>query len=134
MPAVEESYRRQKALLWAASGYDDYGRPKRDALSTELDVRWLYVKGRVVDPEGNNIQTDAQVVVAQEIVVGSLMWLGSLVDLAAELPGTGTGTDLIPTSNLYEVVKYEYTPDIKGREFRRMVHLRRFTDTIADSV
>lgn len=117
MPSLEVSSRHQKAVLWAASSHDDYGNPLVDA-AAEITVRWVEKRTEGVGPNGEAIAIDATVVVDQEIAVGSIMWLGAKDDL----PDTPT--------NLKQVVAYNQTPDIKGREFYRTVSLIRYSDTL----
>lgn len=137
MPSFETAWRRQKALLWeipeGPAGYDNYGQPKRAVLSEELKVRWVNGQSQVVDPQGNTITVDATVITNRAVGVGSVMWQGSLEDLAAELPGTGTGTDLLPSSGVMEVVAYSPTHDIKGRNIRHVLGLKFYRDSMPES-
>lgn len=109
MPVLEQSSLWQTALLWVATGYDEYGQPTVSSTYTEISVRWENKRGRVQDPQGNTIALDAMVCVGQEITVGSLLWLG----VAQEWSGTGSGD---PNTDLMEVKTSEAIPDIKCRE------------------
>lgn len=117
MPAIEASNRHQKAVLWAANGFDDYGEPKVDA-AEEIDVRWEEARREVLNEEGNTVAVDATVVVNQEIAMGSIMWLGELDDVAD------------PPVNLKQVVLYSKIPDVKARHFRRVVSLIRYSNEL----
>ncbi len=117
MPALEKLFRHQKAVLWEASGTDDYGEVTLDA-AAEVTVRWTERQREGVDSQGNTIAIDASAVVDQQIAVGSIMWLGELVDLPA-----------IPT-NLKQVVNYGSVPDVKGREFWRTVLMIKYGNTL----
>lgn len=117
MPAQETICRHQKAVLWAANGFDDYGEPKVDA-AAEITVRWEEGLREAVDPNGNTIAVDAVAVVDQDIVVGSIMWLGLKDDLAT------------PPVGLKQVVSFSKIPDVKGRVFRRTVGLIRYSNEL----
>lgn len=119
MPNVKTLSRPQKAVLWSANGTDDRGRVKVDA-PVELDVRWTEKQGEALDAQGNTIRTDVTVVVGQDVVVGSIMWLGLLV----------TALAATPTSGLKQAVANDKIPDLKGRSFYRTVSLIRYGDTL----
>lgn len=113
----ETTSRHQKAVLWAANGFDDYGEPKVDA-AVEIDVRWEEKLQEAVDPNGNTVAVDAVAVVNQDIVVGSIMWLGKKDDLAT------------PPVDLKQVMAFNKIPDVKGRVFRRTVDLVRYSNEL----
>jgi len=116
MPALETDCREQFAVYEEATGTDDYNQATR-AAPVELKVRWELTRSQIIDAAGDTISIEAQVVVNQVIVEGSTMWLGKLADYPAS------------PANLKEVVVFKEIPDIKGREFRRTVLLRKFSDT-----
>ena len=124
MPAIEEACRKQKAMLWAYDGVNRYGQSTVSSTGTEIKVRWENDRKQTLDPNGNIIAVDAVVVVGQVVTIGSIMWLGAQSDLPS---------DLIPTSNIMQVVSYASIPDIKGRDFYKEVGLVRFTDTLPTS-
>lgn len=109
--------RHQKAVLWAANGFDNYGEPKVHG-PVEIAVRWEEEGQEALDAQGNNIAIDASVVVDREIPVGSIMWLGRLRDVAD------------PPVNLNQVVSFNKIPDVKGRTFRRTALLIRYSDAL----
>lgn len=116
MPALETTELNQKAVLWAADGYDDHGEPKVDA-GVEIDCRWENVTREVAGPGGTPIAIEAEVVVDRDVAIGSRMWLGELDDYAS------TETKLFTAA-------FEKTPDLKGRNYRRVVLLSRASDTL----
>lgn len=120
-PALESDCREQTALYWAVNGFDNYGNPKVDS-RVELSVRWEEVDTETLDALGNTVRVDASVVVDRDIAPGSVMWLGAIADIA--------GTAESPGVDLRTVVSFKKTPDIKGREFRRVVLLGRLSDTL----
>lgn len=122
MPKPETSFRRQWAVLWPAGGYDEFGQPTVGE-PQEIQVRWVNRQSRALSPEGNTITLDASVVTVEDIPVGSIMWEGTLDDWY----GIGSaGQD----SGLMEVVSADYTPDLKGRVWRKNLGLKFYKDTL----
>lgn len=119
MPAFETMDRKQKAVLWAWTGVDEYGEPTvdRDA-PIEIDVRWTEGRTEDKDADGNTIAYDAQAVVDRDIRVGSIMWLGKLADFA------DTGDEA-----LMRVAAQPKATDLKNRVTRRTVKLQRYQGT-----
>jgi len=117
MPSPETVNRHQKAVLWAANGYDTYGDIKVSA-NVEIDVRWEEKRREILDPQGNSITIEAEIVVDRDITIGSIMWLGNKVDLAT------------PPVDLKQVVAFNKTPDIKGLNYRRTVSVIRFSNEL----
>lgn len=120
MPPLETDDLDHKAVLWALAGYDRYGRPKVGA-PEEVDVRWTWRRSEALDPQGNTVSLDADVAVDRKIKPGSKMWKGELADWY----GTGSAGD---DSELMEVVTYAEADDLKARETRRQVGLKRYQD------
>jgi hypothetical protein len=123
MPDMELAFRTQKACLWAAAGVSDEGEPVRAAAPVELAVRWQTRRDEAGDPLTGVVGRDGTVVLDRDVAVGSVLWEGSLADLAALPAGTG------PTP-LLEVVSTTKTPDLKGRAVRRTAGLRRYKDVL----
>lgn len=121
---MESDCLEQRAVLWAKTGYDNYGSPTVSTVGEEIDVRWENKVQDVLDPQGNTISADATVVVDQDITVGSQMWEGKLQDIP--------GTQEIPTSDIREVIAFSKVPDIKGRNVRRVAMLKRLSDTLSN--
>ena len=135
MSSIETSDLHQDAALWTPSTVDRYGErrvnpPVPLLQSTMTGVRWLNKRRDVLDSQGNKVSTDAVVIAAREIVVNSLMWLGSLDDLADDGYGTGTGTSDGPRSDLYEVISSDVTPDLKNRFTRWEMGLKRYKNRL----
>jgi hypothetical protein len=122
MPAPETAYRLQTAVYWAATGRSDpYGRPTVSD-PVEIEVRWVTRRMEAADVFGNKVALDAQVVAAQELALHSRLWLGELADWY----GTGSeGSD----DEVYEVVMFNATPDLKARVTRYEAGLARWQDS-----
>lgn len=121
MPPIETWGRFQKAVLWRNGGYDNYGEVKvLDPV--EIDVRWEDTHNETVDPNGNVVAKTAQVVVNQDIAIGSILWKGELADLPS------------PVTNLHQVIGKTETPDLKNRNIRRQLTLMRYKNSLPDEV
>ena len=125
MPHMELSYRRQKAVLWEATGVDDYNEPIVSA-PEELDCRWVNKRREMVGNDGTPIAVDATVVVDREIPINSLMWEGSLDDLPAGTSFT------VADGQIMKVLLCNRTPDIKARVNRYTAGLMRFRDVLPE--
>lgn len=128
MPAIEYVDRYQTAVLWPKTGNDRYGEPSFGPpieLAPPYGVRWLTKKRDALDSQGNKVQVDGTVIVGQDIAVGSDMWLGTLASWYA------SGSAGVP-DDLCWVVAFNTTPDLKGRETRRSVLVKRYKDSLTD--
>lgn len=119
MPDPESMGLEEKAVLWPLTGYDRNNEPKRGA-PVEIDVRWVWKDGYITDAQGNTIGTSAQVMVDQDIEVGSFMWYGQLSDY------TATAEQKRKT---LQVVGVDKTPSIDFRSYMRVVNLSYFRST-----
>lgn len=118
---IESAWRYQKAVYWAAVGYDDYGQ-RTVSSPIELSVRWEDIYEEALDPQGNSIILDAMVVTDREIPMGSIFWKGALAAYNASASPSG----------FKQVMYYGNIPDIKAQHTRRTVKLMRFSDTLPD--
>ena len=126
MPGPEDNARHQKAVLWRQLGYDTDGRVLID-VPEEVDVRWVEGRNEARDEQGNSITYDATVKVSpsiEDVPVGSIMWQGHMHDI--------TGTAEEPESDLFQVIRRRFTPDIKGRKTHKELLLQRYTDRLPD--
>ncbi|MCK9570504.1 hypothetical protein M0R72_16270 [Candidatus Pacearchaeota archaeon] len=116
--SLDRSGRFQKAVLWAASGYNNDGEHNRVA-AVEIMVRWEETNKEIINENGNPIGIDVTVWANQDIAVHSIMWLGALTSFV-----DGTSTDLM------EVVSFANTPDLKNRSHARQYFLARRSDKL----
>lgn len=119
MPAFEVMDLRQRAVLWAASGYDSYGEAKIGP-PVEVAVRWLTKRRTILDAQGNTIALDAQAIVKQFVSENSLIWLGTIASWMEARPA-------LP--EVCQVKTYGQTPDIKKRNTRYELGLLRWKST-----
>lgn len=126
MATLELSWRKQWAVLWAHDGvsFTEDGQPKVDA-PVEIRVRWNDKAGNAYGPQGNTLAFDATAIVDRDIVVGSIMWPGSMDEW---LEDGSAGSD----TGLMEVVNFVNTPDLKGRKYRRTVQLAFYKDEMPE--
>ena len=128
MPHMEQAYRRQRAVLWEATGAtDEFSQPTLSA-PVEIIVRWVNKRKEMIDPQGNKVSVDATAVVNQAVPIGSEMWLAPLVTDSALDQWYGTGS-AGQDSGVMQVIADNFTPDIKNRVNRRTVGLMKFKDS-----
>jgi hypothetical protein len=135
VPAPEQIFRYQKALLWRSSGVpDNYGRPTHEP-PEELLVRWNHTRAKAVAANGEGVTLDAQVVVNEAIPMDSLLWLAP--DQSPGSPcaseqwyGSDGGSGSAVRDNELMVVKtFEEVPDAKGRLRARKLGLMRLAQS-----
>lgn len=102
--------RRQKAVLWAYVGNNDYGQPTVDA-PIEIKCRFEDVQEEFIDMVGAKVISDAKIYLDREVALHSVIWVGRLLDLPVD-----------PT-NLLEVRKYSALPNLRNTETLRMAML-----------
>lgn len=120
----ERSGRTQLAVLWPMTSVSSLNEPVLGS-PVEISVRWNTKTSEWLDAQGNEEIRDGIAVVAQDIAIGSLMWLAPDQTQGALEQWYGTGS-AGNTAQLFEVKAFNSTPDIKGRHRRRTVNLMRF--------
>lgn len=118
MASLETGYRRQKAVLWPLASRDEYNNVSVGS-PVELMVRWTNIQEDVISPDNTVVRTTAMAVVDRDIPLGSIMWLGELINW------TGTASNDTDES-VMEVVQMKKVPGLKGRKIRRTVSLTRY--------
>jgi hypothetical protein len=121
MPSPEVANLKQKAVLWAASGRDDYG-GRTLASPVEINVRWESTK-----TEGGDLRSEAAAKSVtchtdQSVAVGSEMWLGRL----SALVGTASPGDV------HVVTAITTVPDVKNRKTKYTLTLDRRGESLSD--
>ena len=118
MPPIEELGRQQKAVLWNRTGYSKFNEPELGS-PEEIKVRWDDVRRESIDSRGTPIVIDADVVVNQEVPIGSLLWLGSLDDWSISCTADN--------NNVMQVIGKKSTVDLKniGIYYRTLSLVRR---------
>ena len=112
MVSVECGGRHQKAVLWEATGFDNYGQPVVGQ-PEEVLVRWDEADAESPDA----IAINATVVMPRRVAEGSEMWLGSLDDYGAQAT---------PPTRM-RVVSRSSVQDTKGRKVHHTVGLARLS-------
>jgi hypothetical protein len=122
MPAFETKDLNQWAILWRVSSSDRYG-TKTFHSPEEIRVRWVGKRKQIISPTGQLIGADATVITREYVPNGSLLREGRLEDWV----GTGSNDD---DEGILEVIGSDYTPDIKGRNYRYELMLVRYKDEV----
>lgn len=128
MPRHNSRFRRQDAVLWPFSGFDEYGRPTVGE-PVELRVRWESKSETITIPSGAVVGLDALVVLDREVTIHSLMWLSPYTDREPleHWYGEGSAGD---STGLMEVILYEEVPDIRSRFPYRTAGLNFYKDQL----
>ena len=114
---IETENMTQKVVLLTKSGADMYGRATT-AAAVEIFCRWEEVEETINESPDKVVSTTANIVVDRDIAKGSILWLGAIIDFVT------------PYTDLHEVYLTSKIPDLKGRNFRRVVKTIRFTDKL----
>lgn len=122
MPYHGHKYLKQKAVLLAATGFDRYGEPTV-AAPAQVSCRWEEKHSESVDAKGADIAIDCQVMIAQAVAVGSVMWKGTLVQWYSLNGSAG------PDVDLFRVAFCNQVPDLKARHTTYSLGLQRFSGT-----
>jgi hypothetical protein len=124
MPRLWTASLKQNAVLWSAaysSGGDPVtistGQQKVNA-AVALKVRWEEKETDSLDADGNTIRLDGVVVVDRDVTIGSILWLGDKKTMPTA-----------PT-DLHEVVTFNKTIAIKGKRYRRVCGVQRYSDSL----
>jgi len=120
MPPIETSDRHQYAVLWSPAGHTRTG-DKKINTGVELSVRWEDEISGNRPKKSDEEQYDALIVVAEDIEIGSIVWEGELTDLPVSIP---------TVTSLYEVINFKKVTDVKGRNIRRVCHLKKWSNTL----
>ena len=108
-----------------ANGTDNFGHYKVDD-PVQVDVRWEDTEREIQDGQGGTIAIAAEVVVDQEVEIGSLFYLGTLLAynalIAAEM-----------AFYRYRAAQYKSIPDVKGRHPRRTLMLTKESKQLPES-
>lgn len=115
MAKLSQRNLNQTAVLWEASGVDQYNRATVEA-PVEIQLRLEEVEGVTLDADNTKVEYDAIAKVKQDIPVKSILALGTL--------------DAVPTSDFKQVVKQVTIPNVKGTDTYREVLLINYSDSL----
>lgn len=112
-------YLKQTAVLWAKTGTGGSGQATY-AQPVEVACRWDDVQEEVQMIDGRKVISNAQLMLASPVTLGSLLMLGTLATWQA-MPTYPR----VPTKaqGAFEVFKASGTPDIKGRPLLYQAYL-----------
>lgn len=120
MPSLEQKDRYQQVVVWDASGTNSHGESVL-GYPRQIRVRWRLKRMESTDPNGNTISLDGTMVTAEEMKIGSAVFLGTLDEWYGH---SGTGSGLVD-SETYRVANYPEGYDLKHRHTRRTCGLQR---------
>ena len=120
MPPIERAWMRNSAVLWTLVTHDGDGYP-RVSSPTAIRCKWEETNAEMVDPTGNRVSVDVKLAVPTQIVMGSLLWEGTLAAL---------GESLTPEDGIYEVVMRVRSGNLKASNTRYEFGLKRYRDKI----
>lgn len=112
---------RQYAVLWEASGLNEYGESKIKK-PVEIKCRWEEGKKQSLDAQGNVIEYDGRIYLPCEVPEGSVLWKGRLMDKP---------NDSVIT-NLREVVSTGDIPNIKATERQVFANVKNYKNKLPD--
>ena len=131
MPSITRRNLFERALLWEAVDYDNYGQP-RIGDPIEIKVRWIKDEEQSeFNNQGEMIAIKATVHVDRVIAIGSKMWLAPDNTYSAESQFYGTGSEGDVTE-LMNVVGYKELKDEKNRTSLKIVNLMRHMDAMPE--
>ena len=113
------------AVLWPAlpdAATDGNGRLRIGNHVDDIPTRWRLGQRSSTAAFNHNVTADATVVVDREIPVGSIMWKGQFANLPS------------PLKDLYEVIDYRETDDVKGQNKRRVVTVTKFKGVLPNTL
>lgn len=125
MPSFETMDRHQTAILWEKTGLTHLNEIIT-AEPIEIKVRWINKPRQVPGPNGTPITVAATAVVARDISIGSLMYLGKI----EAYYGVGSAGD---TEQIMEVQAAPKTTSIDNRHIRRTVGLNYYKGSLPNA-
>jgi hypothetical protein len=121
MPPVEECDLVDSCVVLDAVRYDRYGRIRTTDVPREIACRW--VEDVTSTGQGDTAAVVAQVYVAEDLGLSSVLWHGPLADFPKDW-AEDAPAELVEVSNFHKV------PDLDGREFRRWCDVTRLRDAL----
>jgi hypothetical protein len=101
----------QTATYWAPTTHDGYG-GRAFSSPAAIACRWEDKQDKVVDSKGAEIQSSAQVMVAQDVAPGGYLYFG-----------TSSGADPRQVSGAREIKAFEKIPNLRATEYLRKAYL-----------
>jgi len=129
MPDIEIWDLEQWASLWMFLRSDGHGGPVVGPAQA-IRVRWSFTQTEMMSPQNATISCDAQVVVAQQVLPDSLMWLGLVQSLANPALGPQDPSPF----GLFQVKAYMNMPSLKNRSTRWTLGLVRWRGSMPAGV
>lgn len=124
MPRPDNAMMPHRAVLWRKAGADESGNTVLSA-PEEIRLRWNKKRTEALQPDGTRISVDATVRTRVDLVVGDQLWLAPdpALDALEQWYGTGSGGH---DNEVMEVVGFNWTSDVKGRNVERLSGLNKY--------
>lgn len=111
--------RKQKAVYWSFASIDAFGDKQYDS-AIEISCRWEDISQEYIDAQGEKKISNSIVYVDRDMSVGDLLMLGDLEDIDNSAFDSNNPLD---NNGVWEIKKSSKVPDLKAKEFLRMVYL-----------
>jgi hypothetical protein len=114
MPSITgvlAKFTNQNLVYWQKTGADTFGKPTY-ADPVEIRCRWEDRRSERLRPDGRFVATTAYILIGVPLIVGSLVFLGTLADWQALPTYPNLPTNL---QGGREVMDLKTTPDIKAQ-------------------
>lgn len=108
---VRRVFLHQTLVYWAKLDSDTYGKPTVYATPVELSCRWEDKQQEIITPDGRKVLSKGYLLMVDKLVVGSLVFLGTLTDVEA-LPTFPTPPTVLQGGR--EVLLVKTTPDLNN--------------------
>jgi hypothetical protein len=107
--------RRQDAVYWAPGSNDRFGNPT-NSQPVQIKCRWETIITQIVNSEGREVLSHSLVYVDRDVVVGGILWLGTLEQLTSQ-------SEPFKNQGAAEIIRFDKTPNIRNTETLREAYL-----------
>ena len=115
--AFIDSFLKQTAVYWPSPSRDGYGKLSFGT-AVEIDVRWEDMHSLILNNDGKEELSKAEVFVDTDVEVDGYLYLGELSDLSV-----AEKADPQLKSTAFPIKAYDKVPDISGTDFVRTAWL-----------
>lgn len=107
----------QTAVYWSPGTKTGFGGQATYAIGTEISCRWEQKQELFIDATGEEVRSNAVVIVSQDVAFGGWLYLGTLDSIAS---GSQSAPNLV---DAFPIRAFTKIPDMKGENFRRVAWL-----------
>lgn len=99
--SIISASRTETAIWWQATGKDEWGAPTF-ASPVEIECKWIQQRRRYVSQQGDDVVSDATVMVDRDVANGDYLQLG---ELDSTTPDSPIGEDdAYPVRDVYSIL------------------------------